>query len=391
MVNQINQFVNKDLARQQMTVSKIQALRNATGKTVTSCQIAEDYLERGIEFAKTGVTPTYPDLAKRPTLKVSVDAKTNLAPLLALELDDLSMQSDDQEASTVDLSQLAAIVGLESLTLQGLHVSQLDKLASLSNLKDLTLIAMDLPDYTVLKKLPSLVGLHLQGSFSVARALPVISGLTQLDTLSLDNTGAVSAQKTDLSPLTSLPNLINLSVYGDFFNNLNFLPHLENLTTLGVTLENDDSVDMIGSLAKITNLKNVTIQKSVKTADDLKFVAKIPNLVGLQLSLAAGFSDLSMINEKNCSSLESITLTDASKQFAPLPDLRNAMAIPGLSSVAASQFTISDLSVFEALLKADSSNNVCLNTDKTTTSQKTEDQNLRTKFGSQYRSKMSFN
>jgi hypothetical protein len=104
-----------------------------------------------------------------------------LAPIVALQLDQLALQADDQGASTVDLSPLSQMVGLESLTLQGLHVSGLDKLSVLSHLTDLTLDGMDLADYTVLKKMPVLAGIHMDGDFSTSKLIPIVSSLAQID------------------------------------------------------------------------------------------------------------------------------------------------------------------------------------------------------------------
>jgi hypothetical protein len=387
MVGEINQFVDNDLKNSGTTLDQIRALRNGSAGTLNNCQIAEDYLERGIDYAKTGVTPLYPELAPLPSLQLTIDSKTSLAPITSLQINSLTLMSDG--VSVIDLTPIAKVMSLESLNLQDMKASGFEKLSALSNLENLTLTTTDLSDYSSLNKFPDLMGITLTNS-SIANALDTISSINQLDSLTLVSTGDIS-KKIDISSLGKLAHLTSLSLTNAFFADLKFLPLLSKLTHLDVALESDDFVDMIASLSTINKL-NVGIEKTVKDAGDLTFVAKIPNITGLNLTLSSGFQDLSEISEINTPKLKSLVLQAAAGEpTQTLPDLSGLAKITSLNLITADSFSIADLKPLEGLLKADTNLSLSLQMDRAKSNQKGEDQALQTEFGKRYQSSLTFN
>jgi internalin A len=270
-----------------------------------------------------------------------------------------------------------------------MKASGIDKLSTLSNLENLTLTTTDLSDYSSLKIFPDLMGITLTNS-SIANALDTISGLTQLDSLKLNSTGDIT-KKMDISGLGKLTNLTSLSLNNAFFADLKFLPLLGKLAHLDVALENDDDVDMLASLSTINKL-DMSFEKTIKNSGDMTFIAKIPNITALDLTLSSGFQDLSEISETNTPKLKSLVLRGASGESTQaLPDLSNLIKISGLNSIAAESFSVADLKNLESLLKSDTNLSLSLQMDSTTSNQKDEDQALQKEFGKRYQSTLTFN
>jgi hypothetical protein len=144
MKAQILQFVMNDLKQKGTSLDQIATIRNTGGKTVSSCEIMEGYLERGLDFAKTGQTP--PDLSEIPNLTVSIDASSDLLPITDLEIANLTLNSSDQAKSLADLSPLRGMTGLKSLTLNGLKMPSVNEL---NQIDSLSLSSMSVSDLTV--------------------------------------------------------------------------------------------------------------------------------------------------------------------------------------------------------------------------------------------------
>jgi internalin A len=107
--------------------------------------------------------------------------------------------------SISDLSPLAQLTGLQTVTIKGGKIRDLKPLAGLSNLEYLDLSNNQVADLSPLANLKKLKSLQL--SNNQVKDLSPLSGLTQLETLHLD-----ANQIADLKPLAGLKSLETVDV-----------------------------------------------------------------------------------------------------------------------------------------------------------------------------------
>lgn len=177
----------------------------------------------------------------------------DLAPLSAFtKLRRLRVKSS---TAPMNLGALAGLPALEELVIEA-PLSELASLSGAPSLKSLTVDSSALLAIDGLRDLPSLRELELCGcprlrTFEFVRALPTLT------TLSLLHSGGA---KVDLSPLTALPSLVDLS-----------------LTLLG------ESLDGIASIAAISSLQTLAIE-GLSGVRSLAPLRALPRLCGLHWS-----------------------------------------------------------------------------------------------------------
>ena len=152
-----------------------------------------------------------------------------------------------------NLEGLQFAVNLTELSLSfNNDLSDLSPLAGLSNLRSLSVGFSPISDLSPLAELTNLVSLSLPRT-DISDLSP-LEGLTNLESLDLAFNGDLS-----LGPLASLTTLTNLNLVDSNLSNANLSPlaGLTNLESLGLS---ENSLSDLGSLAGLTNLKRLSLE-----------------------------------------------------------------------------------------------------------------------------------
>jgi hypothetical protein len=170
---------------------------------------------------------------------------TSLRPLE--QLPELRSLDFDNASKVEDLSPLAKLTKLESLTLKRLPLADIELIGKLGNLKRLNLNgADDITDLSPLKSLPRLEFLSLQDCDGIEDLKP-IENLTSLTFLNLANCDEIS----DIKPLANLS---------------------RELTWLNL---NGTKIDDVMPLARMGKLKRLDLRDCRKLdSDDIKWLKK---------------------------------------------------------------------------------------------------------------------
>ena len=207
-------------------------------------------------------------LTNLTTLSLGDNAIVDLTPLAGLpKLTRLSLSDN----SIADLTPLAGLPNLTTLWLGENSISDLTPLADLTNLTTLWLSENSISDLTPLAGLTNLTWLSL-GENSISDLTP-LADLTSLTWLSLYNNSV-----SDLTPLAELINLTGLSLYNNSVSDLTPLASLTSLTWLRL---DGNSISDLTSLASLTNL--TTLELGDNSVSDLIPLAGLTNLTELRL------------------------------------------------------------------------------------------------------------
>jgi Leucine-rich repeat (LRR) protein len=172
------------------------------------------------------------DLTNLYSLSLSENPIVDLSPLLGLpNLYDLFLDGNQ----IVDLSLLADLTNLERLSLDGNQIIDLSPLSALTSLRNLSLSENQIVDLSPLSALTNLETLFLDGNQIVD--LSPLSALTKLENLFLSEN-----QIVDLSPLSALTNLEILLLSENQIVDLSPLSTLTNLEIL--SLDGNQIVDI---------------------------------------------------------------------------------------------------------------------------------------------------
>lgn len=175
-----------------------------------------------------------------------------------------------------DLTPIAGLTTLISLSLYSNEFSSLTPLEGLTNLKSLDLSANGINDITSLKGLTNLVELFIQ--LNEIQDITPLKDLTNLETLYLTENNVV-----DISTLAGLINLTDLYLQFNSIEDITPLKGLTNLETLYLT--NNDITD-VTALAGLTGLKYLHLSYNRRLTD----VSPLSGLVKLEILRLFGCS-----------------------------------------------------------------------------------------------------
>jgi len=192
-----------------------------------------------------------------------------------------------------------ADVGISSLSCSDIVIKSLEDLVNFKNIKELTLVNTELKYITGLNNLKDLESFTLIG-----HDLWDFSSLTEYPNLTSITIDLASRYSHDLSYVTSLPNLRQLSISNTYLlKNISSLKEAVNLETLVLSDARLDSLSFLPSLEKLTSL-----DISGNEIDDITALSQLPNLKKLRLS-SAKVSELESIF--NLTKLEHLDLSDS--------------------------------------------------------------------------------
>ena len=129
--------------------------------------------------------------------------------------------------TNLDISPLAGLINLETLSLEKNGISDISPLARLKKLRKLHLSDNDIEDLRPLAALTELQTLSIEGN--LITDLRPLASLINLEVLSLENT-----QVSDISPLAALTNLQTLDISNNLIEDLRPLAGLTELRTLWI-------------------------------------------------------------------------------------------------------------------------------------------------------------
>ncbi len=241
------------------------------------------------------------DMAQLQTLRLSQNEIVDLAPLSELKRL-TSLEIGEKQVSdftplfnlpnltdfhlrdycyVTDYSFLSNLTNLKSLYFN--YVGRPLDLATLPNLTNLTSLFVgaynvELTDLTPLSRLEDLTELSLFYCYGFADFAP-LSRLTKLTTLKLYHCPAVGV--SDFTPLSSLANLINLSLVS--CRNISSLTLLSGLTSLtSLDISECKEVSDLSPLSGLTNLKSLDLHDCKKVSDLLP-LSTLKNLESLDI------------------------------------------------------------------------------------------------------------
>jgi Leucine-rich repeat (LRR) protein len=236
--------------------------------------------------------------------------------------------------SATDLSPLSKLEKLDILKVDSTGVTDLSPLSRLINLRLLWAVNNKISDISPLQNLTNLESLDLTGNS--VKSISALSKLTKLTNLTLDVDGI-----DDLSPLAELRSLETLNIIGWKSDNLQIFQDIKSLqsVTLSGAVINDWS-----ALSKFSSLIDLDVSRSnILKLDNL---CPNDNLKVLDLS-DTGVSDLAPIEK--CFNLLSIDLSGT-----PVRDLRPLRSLQNLEYVGVADTKISDADIdaFKASLSS---------------------------------------
>ena len=232
-------------------------------------------------------------------LDLSFNPVSGLSPIAGLSgLRDLAVSVDRLPGADLSaLSQLAelrrlALFGVHDPLSQGRHIFDLSPLAALQHLRSLTLWNLRTPDLGPLAQLTEIEELWIPYGEEVTDVSPLV-GLARLHTLSLSDQEIV-----DVSPLAALSGLYSLDLSGNPVADLSPLAEMTGLRYLRL------NITPVSDLAPISAipLQSLAVAASGVSIDE---VAELPhaaqlrrvNLSGLEIGDISALSDFASLRE----------------------------------------------------------------------------------------------
>ena len=317
---------------------------NMSGTTVTIAPIAAGSAtititanDSSLKITQTFTATVNADLAEE-TWMPDANLRAAVRTALGLDEDEALTQRRLQELTRLEeswYSEIRNLAGLEyatnlnSLNLNGNHISDITPLRDLTALTYLSLSGNQISDITALKDLTVLTTLWI--SQNKISDISSLENLTALTALSL-NQNKIS----DISSLENLTALTNLYLEG---NKISDISSLENLTALTILYLDDNQVIDISALEDLTAL--ATLENNRNQVSDITPLADLTALVRLEL----GSNQISDI-----SSLEDLTkLTTLNLGFNQIEDISAIEDLTNLKSLSLYNNQIIDISALEDL------------------------------------------
>ncbi|MEW6664614.1 MAG: leucine-rich repeat domain-containing protein [Thermodesulfobacteriota bacterium] len=227
----------------------------------------------------------------------------------------------DRRDQITDLSPLSAMKNLKDLSLAWCEkVRDLTPLSALTGLKKLNLHKCDsVRDLGPIRSLQNLVFLSLPPTTTNEQLSRVISGLAQLETLSMGSCYSI----TDLSPLAGLAKLRNLTLdHNHQLSDISPLAHLPRLERLTLTYT---QVSNLHPIAGLGNLKRLVLWGNTRI-ENLSALENLRSLAVLSLSGCKQITDISHVAR-----LTGLKTLDISR--CPIQDISPLGVLAGLESL----------------------------------------------------------
>jgi internalin A len=257
------------------------------------------------EWARSGSASTIPTIGSNPVVTTSIDPKSrsdnpksfaqwcqekaSVSPSRRLTIDILLKEAGTNDCNIADiklksirglhitrnqisdLTPLASLTNLTTLSIQFNQIIDINSIASLTNLKNLNLLGNKIVDIKPLVGLTNLEVLRLHGNQIID--IKPLAGLTKVKVLSLYNNKII-----DVRPLAGLTHLKDLSIQFNKIFDINPLADLNNLRFLALY---DNKIIDIKPLAGLTNLRTLSLGRN--QIIDIKVLAGLTNLYELDL------------------------------------------------------------------------------------------------------------
>ena len=220
------------------------------------------------------------NLKKLSNLRLGANQISDISALSGLSITWLILDSNQIS----DLSPLSEMVSLGELNVSGNQISDISALSNLTNLWWLFLHNNEISDISALSGLTNLTRLSLYRNTEVTDLSP-LSKMLRLKELSIQETLV-----SDLSPLSGLTNLSRLEASNTPISDISVLSNLSNLTWL--KLESVKISD-ISALSDLTQLTVLLLQSTL--VSDISPVSNLTELVELNLNHTL-VSDLSPVS-----------------------------------------------------------------------------------------------
>ena len=250
----------------------------------------------------------------------------NLAPLASLtNLRDLSLGM----TQVSDITPLGSLTNLQILNLASTNISDIKPLASLTNLQELYLNEANVSD---IKPLASLTNLQILYLWDVN--IYDISPLTSL--ANLQHLGLGSTMISDITMLASLVKLERLYLQQ---TNISDIIPLASLIKLQRLFLQQTKISEIKPLASLTNLQNLRLSET--NVSDIKPLASLTNLQELYLS-ETNVSDIKPL--VSLTNLEKLNLSETI-----VSDIKSLASLTNLQELYLNETNVSDIKLLASL------------------------------------------
>jgi internalin A len=233
------------------------------------------------EWMKTPIP--YGGIKALKAVKEAIENKTTIL--------DLSISPYDTSIS--DLEALATLTNLKSLDLEGNEISDLTPLIGLIHLEHLNLESNKIIELKPIASLSRLKSLNIKNN--KISDVSAFANLGNLRSLVLNCT-----MIEDLRPLVSLTNLTHLEAVDTDFLDVKIIANLQSLRSLD--LQSTEITD-IRALALLVNLEHLGISDVVLSDNDLKSITKLRNLSSISLDNTAILDISPFLKLRNLSKL----------------------------------------------------------------------------------------
>ncbi|MFX1478260.1 MAG: leucine-rich repeat domain-containing protein [Promethearchaeota archaeon] len=273
---------------------------------------------------------------------------SDIGPLASLKnLRELSLSF----TQVSDISPLASLTILKELSLWNTQVSDISPLTSITNLQDLNLSETQVSDINPLSSLIHLKVLSLWGTLvsdlnpltsltnlqdldlrgTKVSVINPLAALTSLEKLTLSDT-----QVSDITPLASLKNLEKLNLLYTQVSNINSLASLTNLQHLDL---GGTKVSDLSPLISLTNLQHLDCRRTKVT--DLSPLTSLTNLQDLDLR-GTKISDITPLT--SLTNLQALNLSETQ-----VSDINPLASLTNLQDLDLNETQVSDISPLASL------------------------------------------
>ena len=296
---------------------------------VLTCLLTVCVLFFSLQQTATAQAVNIPDSKLRAAIETAL-GKAAGTPITRAEMANLtSLQSRYNDIR--QLTGLESAINLETLDLYGNQLSDISALASLTQLRTLTLgYNRQISDVSALASLTRLTTLNV--SSNAVSDVSALASLTRLTTLDL----GYNRQISDISALASLTQLTTLNVSSNAVSDISALAALTQLTRLYLS---SNAVSDISALAALTRLTDLYL--NYNQLSDVSALALLTQLARLDLSNNV-VSDISAL-----ASLTQLTTLNVSNNA--ISDVSALAALTQLTTLNVSNNAISDVSALAAL------------------------------------------
>lgn len=231
-------------------------------------------------------TVSIPDLALRKAINKALgkgEVTTTVTQAEMLTLSGLTATN----LGITNLTGLESARNIRSINVNNNSIKDITPLVGLPILNSLDIAYNPISDFSQLAKMKPLKYLSLLSTGITDAELSYISGLTNLETLSLTYNKGV----TNLSALKNLTNLTSLEAYSTGITDISALSGLTKLTSLNIGLNGLKDISVVKNFPNL-----VTLRASDNPIEDYSSLASLTKLNRLEL-LRNGITDISFLKK----------------------------------------------------------------------------------------------